>query len=895
MSLRTVLLAVVIVASRFVALADTLPGERGAAGLWQALLDLRTTASALHLTAHPDDEDGPALTYLARGLGARTLLLTVNRGEGGADLIAPFTFDALGVLRSLEAVEASRHYGAEQLFTRLADYGYSKTLDEALRKWGEENILRDAVRVVRRERPDVIFSRFRGDPQESHATTYVVALMAREVFDAAADPGRFPEQIEEGLRPWQPKKLYIHNLRPDGGPQLPGVSTVIVPSGDYHPIRGRSYFQISRQGYYLHRTQGTFDRLAQSGSFDVHYELVRAELPGYEAGRKEETFFEGMDTSIGGMAAVAGANPPGWLTTGLGEISRAVEAAFGAFNPSRLDQTVEPLVAGLKATRALLARVKDSQLEDAASDQLGFLLGRKEKQFQKALARALALDFEASVEPDDPPTGPFAAFRSAYTFNHAIPGQSFGARLRLVNRSSVEVRLTAAKIHVPDGWSAREEAVELTTLGYNQALAARFRVQVADNAEPTRPYWHRDSIEEAVYQIRDPRYLTYPFPPPPAWGVLEVEVGGVSIRLKTPLRVSQSNAPYATLHPPLTVVPAIGVRFVGDHGVIPLGNDRYPVAVTAHSNVKGPAEGSVSLRLPAGWSSEPASIPFSFAKEDEEATFAFSVSVPAGLEEKAYPLTAVARYQGRDYSEGYQTITAPDLDRFNLYHPARHQVRGVAVEVAENLRIGYVMGSGDVIPQTLTQIGIRATMLGPADLGGADLDGFDAIVLGVRAYAVRPDVKTYNGRLLDYVRQGGVLIVQYQTPEFDNNYGPYPYSMGRRPEEVSEEDSPVKILAPQNPIFTTPNRITPADFDHWVEERGSKFLDSWDDRYTALVETQDHNQDPQRGGWVYARYGEGIYIYSAYAFYRQLPHGVPGAFRLYSNMLSLRKTLNEDK
>jgi drug/metabolite transporter superfamily protein YnfA len=217
----------------------------------------------------------------------------------------------------------------------------------------------------------------------------------------------------------------------------------------------------------------------------------------------------------------------------------------------------------------------------------------------------------------------------------------------------------------------------------------------------------------------------------------------------------------------------------------------------------------------------------------------------------------------------------------------------VDVQVAEGLRLGYVMGSGDTIPQSLELLGIRPDMLGPADLATADLSGYDAIILGVRAYAVRPDVKTYNGRLLDYAKSGGVLIVQYQTPEYDNNYGPYPYTQTRRPEEVSEEDSPVTILAPNNPLFNHPNKITLADFEGWVEERGSKFMKTWDERYTALIETHDQNQEPQKGGWVYAPYGKGVYIYSAYAWYRQLPHAVPGAFRLYANMISLRKTLAE--
>jgi hypothetical protein len=368
---------------------------------------------------------------------------------------------------------------------------------------------------------------------------------------------------------------------------------------------------------------------------------------------------------------------------------------------------------------------------------------------------------------------------------------------------------------------------------------------------------------------------------------------GASIKVKGPVRILKRDPTYGALTPPLVVTPAISVRFTSNHGIIPLGQRDYKVSVAVRSSVKGPAEGSLHLQLPSGWRSTPESASFAFVKEDEEEIYGFTVSVPANLREQAYSLEAVARYDGRDYREGYITITARDVDRFNLYQPASHQLSAVDVEVADNLRLGYVMGSGDEIPQALGLLGIKPDMLGPQDLATANLDAYDAVILGVRAYAVRPDVKTYNGRLLDYVKNGGVLVVQYQTPEFDHNYGPYPYTQNR-PEEVSEEDARVTILAPDNPIFNTPNKITGKDFDGWVEQRGSKFLRTWDERYIPLVESHDQGQEPQEGGWMYAPYGDGVYIYSAYAWYRQLPYAVPGAFRLYANMISLRRTLAEE-
>lgn len=864
--------------------------DRGAAGLWRTLLELRTTASALHITAHPDDEDGPTLTLLARGQGVHTTLLTLNRGEGGANLIAPFFFDALGVLRTLELLQADRYYGVDQFFSHVVDYGFSKTLDEALTKWGgEEAVLRAVVRVVRRERPEVIIARFRGNERDGHGNHQTAGLMAQQVFDAAADPNRFPEQVAEGLRPWKPKKLYMNNIRPDFRPEDKELVTLVVDSGVYDPLLGRSYAQISRQGLGYQRSQGTAGRAQPAGSYRSYYKLLETVLPGH-APQREESFFDGMNTTITGIAKLAGAQAPSWLTSGLEQVHAAVEVAVSKFDSRAPEKTVPSLAEGLKTTRQLLEQAKGSSLDAEAKDQIQFLLTRKEAQFQKALSQALGLDVEVAVDPDVIPTGPFAAFITSPTFNHAIPGQKFSAHIRVVNRSGVEVAPTQVELKVPSGWSATAEPASRAPLKDNAEMAVRYNVQVAANAAPTRPYWRRDSIEDAVYTIEQNEHFTYPFPPPPAWGVVRLSVAGVEFTVKEPLRVTLRDPQTGTVHPPLTVVPSISVRFAVEHGVLPIGRRDYAASVVVRSNVKGPAQGTVRLKLPAGWSSAPPSLPFSFAKEDEEATLNFTVKPPSDLRQEAYTIEAVASYGGKEHSEGFTTVTAPDVGRFNLYRAAKHHVRGVDVKVAGGLRVGYVMGSGDDVPQSLELIGVQPTMLGPSDLANANLNQYDTIILGVRAYASRPDVKTYNGRLLDYVKNGGVLIVQYQTPEYDNNYGPYPYSQTNRPEEVSEEDSVVTILEPSNPTFQGPNKITTRDFEGWVEERGSKFIKEWDPRYKALLECHDKGQEPQKGGMLYAEYGKGVYIYSAYAWYRQLPHGVPGAFRVYANMISLGKS-----
>ncbi|MGH9845325.1 MAG: hypothetical protein ACREEM_41965 [Blastocatellia bacterium] len=316
----------------------------------------------------------------------------------------------------------------------------------------------------------------------------------------------------------------------------------------------------------------------------------------------------------------------------------------------------------------------------------------------------------------------------------------------------------------------------------------------------------------------------------------------------------------------------------------------FNVSARVANNVKGNAAGKVRLKLPQGWTATPAEAPFNFTHEGEIGNFSFRVTPASVAQGTDYKVQAVAEYAGREYSEGYQVIAHRDLEPRHLYAAATMNVRGVAVQVAPGLNVGYVMGVGDEVPQALEQIGVKVTMLGAQDLAMGSFDGFDAIIVGIRATAVRDDLKAYGKRLLDYAERGGNLIYQYQTQEFDAApYGPYPYKLGPRAEEVSEEDSRVTILDPANPVFNWPNKITAADFQAWVEERGSKWMTTWDERYKPLLECHDRQQPPQKGGLMYAQFGKGTFTYAAYAFYRQLPAGVPGGYRLFANIISLKK------
>lgn len=865
--------------------AYEIPINRGSAALWQSLKKLHTRASMLMITAHPDDEDGGMLTYESRGKGARVSLLTLNRGEGGANVMSPDYFDALGLVRTAELLAADRYYGVDQYWTRVIDYGFSKTMAESMDHWTRDRVLSDAVRVVRMVRPLVITSVFVGGESDGHGNHQTAGAMAQAVFKAAGDPNMFPDQIHAGLRPWAPVKTY--GRVPFSGAQKLEAN-VTVPEGTFDPALGASYVQIAREGLGFQKSQNGGPNIPKAGPVAAAYHRFGSTLPPLA---KEQDFFEGIDTSLLGIATLATGNNSKFVTEGLQKINAAVEEATAKFNAAKPEASAPALALGMKETIALLSLVEKSSLSDQAKYDLGHELNVKRAQFNNALAEALSLSLSATVAPEQEPNPRMAMFfGDPETFRVAIPGQSFGVTLHAVNQSRSQAVLTSLNVMSTEGpkWIVKDPPT-LQLASTNGFIDAKFTVNVPRDAALTRPYFSRPDIEQSFYTISEDKYLNTPMTPYPLAGWAEWSYEGAPVRLGRYVQTVKRVTGLGTVMEPLIAGPAIGIQISPRFGVVPLDAKAFDVKTIIHSNVKGAASGQVHLDLPAGWSSQPASAPFTTQNEGDDRTVTFRVT-PSNLSEKAYSITAVADFGGKQFREGYEATGYPGLARsYNLYRPSTYQTSGVDVKIAPGLKVGYVMGSGDDVPDSLVHLGVNVEFLTAPDLANSDLSKYDVILLGVRAYAARNELAAYNHRLLDYVKNGGVAIVQYNTPEFDHNFGPYPYVMGNNPEEVTDEASKVTILSPGNPVFNWPNKITAKDFDHWVEERGSKWMRTWDPHYEALLETHDQNQDPQKGGLLYARYGKGVYIYNAYAFYRQLPEGVPGAYRLFANMLSLPK------
>ncbi|MCH8295675.1 PIG-L family deacetylase [Candidatus Poribacteria bacterium] len=868
-----------------IAQVQPLVEDQNAAGVWQALLRLQTTATVLHTTAHPDDEDGALLTWLSRGHGVRTGLFSLTRGEGGANLIGPELFDALGIVRTEELLVATRHYSVDLFYSRAVDFGYSKRLDEALEKWDREILLADAVHMIRKYRPDVIISRFRGNQRDGHGHHQTSGVITLEAFRAAADPARFPEQIAAGLQAWQAKKLYIAPFVRRGAAD---PSLLKIDTGAYDPLLGRSYLEMARKGLSYQRSQGAGSRRGSRGAWFSHLQLIDTAIPKLE---REESLFDGLDTTIVGMAKLSGLKE---LIADFAELQAQVEGALAAYDARRPWFVMPYLARGLRKTRGLIEKIRDANIGAANKDHLLFLLRNKELEFMDAANKALGLSMEVLVDPPAPPPGMPAFFRSRETFAVAIPGQYFTLTTSVVNPSPLRIEPIEVTLRTPEGWKVSQHEIDLKPLGYNERMEMQFGLTVPEDAEYSQPYWSRGSeYHDDIYTIHRPEFLFLPFAPPEVVGEFTYRVEGMTFAMAQPVQTVQMNRPWGEQRRLLTVAPAISVTVSTRVGVIPVNavEPTFTVRVEVRNNVKGAAQGQLRLRLPEGWTSTPATTKFTFTHEGEIQTFPFRLSIPQEVEAGAnYIIQAIGEYNGKTYTEGYQVIAHPDLEPRHLYRPASIELRGIEVKIAPDLKVGYIMGVGDKVPEALEQIGIKVQMLDSSGLATGNLNEFDTILIGIRAYAVREDLKAYNRRLLDYVKQGGNLIVQYQTPEFDAApFGPYPYKLGRRPEEVSEEAASVAILDTTHAIFTTPNLITPSDFDGWVEERGSKFMTEWDSNYKPLLMCNDRDQEPQRGGLLQAKYGQGTYTYAAYAFYRQLPAGVAGAYRLFANMISIGK------
>lgn len=870
-----------------------IPQDQGMAGLRLELLRLGTTARLMQAVAHPDDEDGGMLTLESRGHGVRTLLMTLNRGEGGQNKIGSNLSDVLGVLRAEELLASDQYYGVQERFSHVADFGFSKSPDETFAKWGgHDPALADMVRVIRTFRPDVLAARFSGTDRDGHGHHQASSILAKEAFRAAADPKRFPEQIAAGLRPWQVKKFYIGNVCGFGATSCPDADwTLKLNTGAKDPALGESYAQFAMEGLRHQKSQGAANWTIDDGDRFTFYRRMDSVLPvSADKSAHEKNFFDGLDTSLMGLATRLGDEEkkiPA-LRTALAEIARQVASASDAAKGNDVSAAAPPLMKAVSELIRVQRAVSESAISAAAKVDLISRLAEKQQQAEIALNLALGVTLAADVSSDG--GREIHVLKEADALTTVSPGQEFLIGVTLHNGSKQSLVIDHVKLEVPAGWNTISGKTRPETVKAGADLHANFRLRVPQNTTYTRPYWHRDDPDrEAVNHVDNDQYATLPFPPPALTARVEYSVGGstgahngVMAVVVTPF-LDDAGKQRAR---PLAIVPSFSVMLEPGTQVISAHNgSTTSVTVGITGNVTNDTKGALRLELPAGWRSEPAQLTVEFKKRGEKLDFEFKV-IPSGLQEGRATIRAVLESDGEKYSEGYTLVTREDLGSFYYYQPARQRVSMVDVKAPHDLKVGYIMGAGDDIPTVLRQVGMDVTLIPAEKLAGEDLGKYQTIVVGIRAYDTQRDVTANNKKLLDFVSAGGTLVVQYNAGVGDFNSGHFtPYSADLSRARVSVEEAPVEILAPQDSVFHTPNEITARDFDGWVQERGLYFMSKWDDHFTPLLACHDPGEEPQKGGLLRAQYGKGTYIYAGYAFFRQLPAGVPGAVRLFVNLL----------
>ncbi len=847
----------------------------------------------MQTVAHPDDEDGGMLTLESRGRGASVLLMTLNRGEGGQNKVGSNLSDVLGVLRTLELLASDEYYGVQERFSRVADFGFSKSADETFAKWGGHEVpLADVVRVIRTFRPDVLVARFSGTERDGHGHHQASSILTREAFRAAADPRRFPEQIAQGLQPWQAKKLYIGNVCGFGAMTCPDAQwTVKLNTGQPDADLGVSYIQFAMKGLRHQLSQGAANWNVDPGDRFTFYKLVDSIEPAkLDKEGHEKDFFDGIDTTLPGLAVRLGneESKVPRLRTELrqiaGQVAVATEAAKGN-DPSAAAPTLGKVLAGIERAHI---EVSKSTIEPLAKNDLLGRLAEKRVQAQTALNEALNVTLEAVASSTDAkgsvPTEPEA-------MTTVSPGQEFLVAVDLQNGSKEPLFIDGLKLEVPEGWGTTSDKTKRVAIKPGDKEHVVFRLTVPKNADYTRPYWHRDDPEtESVNHIDDERYATLPFPPPVLRARAEYSAGsgeGQRSEIRETVVAKFVDASGAERASPIAVMPAFSVALEPGTQVISTHNGTTStVTVGVTGNLNRETKGTLRLELPAGWRSEPEQLAVNPARRGEKQDFQFKV-FPANLQEGKAKIRAVLEAGGEQFSEGYTLVTREDLGSFHYFQPAVQRVSIVDVKVPHDLRVGYIMGAGDDIPTVLKQIGMNVSLIAANELSTTDLSQYGTIVLGIRAYDTQKEVAANNQKLLDFVASGGTMVVQYNAsvPDFNNgHFTPYSAELSRA--RVSVEEAPVEILAPEDGIFRYPNAISARDFDGWVQERGLYFMDKWDEHFKPLLASHDPGEESQKGGLLRAQHGKGTYIYTGYAFFRQLPAGVPGAVRLYVNLLS---------
>jgi LmbE family N-acetylglucosaminyl deacetylase len=797
------------------------------------LRKLNELGTVLMIAAHPDDERTNVLAYFARGRHMRTGYLSLTRGEGGQNLIGPEQGAALGVIRTEELLMARRIDGAEQFFSRAIDFGFTKSVPETMEKWDHDRVLSDVVWVIRRYRPDVIILGFSGTSADGHAQHQASAILGKEAFEAAGDASRFPEQLKY-VQPWHAAKLvYAGGFGGAGrGGQAPGTPPPPPPPPPIAPAA-----PVDTTGYnpFLGYTYDQLAALSRSQHRSQGFGNFAGTGGGGRGGPAAPAapdLFAGIDHSWDRLPNGA---PVGTL------LSQAIRE-FDAAHPERslpLLEKARPLMAAIADP---LAKIKLAELDEL-------------------IAQCAGLWAEAEAQQAE-----------------VIPGSHVPVTINVYPRLPVDVKVRSAE---PEGpWAA--PAITAFKPRPGGGVTADVDLAIPAQQPYSQPYWLEKRPVGERYTVDDQMLAGLPESPVERMKI-DLTVAGTPIEITREIESRSADRAEPERVRPLTVIPPVAVNISSAVAVFPSPAPRQ-IRLIVQANVAN-AVGDLRVDLPKGWKVVPRNQPFSMTAAGEERELSFEVTPPSS--DSTGELHAVATVAGREIAVGMQTISYPHIPIEVLFPPSA--VKLVRADIHVSVRkVGYIMGAGDEVPDALRQMGLDCTLLSEADLVKGDLSKFDAIVAGVRAYNVRADLRANQSRLLDYVKNGGTYVVQYMSAGAQN-IGPYPITIpAGNAYRVTVEESPVTFTHPDSRLLQVPNHITARDFEGWVQERGLLFPTEWDPRYETVMASGDPGEKPLEGGELWTHYGKGVYIFTSYVWFRELPAGVPGAYRLFANLLSAR-------
>lgn len=816
--------------------AKPVQADRGVVDLWKSIKPLTTIASAMNTGAHPDDEHSATLAYLSLGKGVNTSSVIANRGEGGQNEIGSELGNALGIIRTRELQEASKITNitlanlSEQLNDPIFDFGFSKSPDETLQKWGDSVVYERLIRKIRELRPDVVVPAFLNE-ESTHGHHRAINVITVRAYKDAADPNIFPEHLKTGLQPWQIKKLYL--------PSDKQAYSVSVPIGNYDEIYGASYEQLGEESRFMHKSQG-MGRHVDEGPKNSFYKLESSIVKGQD---KEKDLFDGIAFTFEDLASeLESKGKDKQIAKALRELQKDANNVIASYPKfAQVAHEVQEMKIDVKNA---LADVEKSNLDEATKTDLTYRLQVKDDQLNKASMEATS--FVAKVKPE---TG------------ELVPGQTTKMTMTAYNGGNVDLKNISLKLNVPAGWTAKATgATTFKKLDNNQTVSTTFEVSVPADAAGFKPY-----------------------DKPIVSGDVEFESFTVTSKIHVNPEVAVAVLPPFSL----SLNPSAAVLNTLKAG------EPIPVKVTARNFNPGASKASLSLHVPDGWKVEPAVEELSFAAKGETKSVAFSVIPASDVNNGSYSIKAIAQNGGVKSSEGAQVIQYPHIGKTYYIQPAELKIQAFDLIVPDKIKVGYVSSGFDNIDDYLRQVGVDVVKLDEKDIQFGDLSKYDSIVLGIRAYAFRPELIPSNQRLLSYVENGGNLVVQYHKPEdkWTPDLAPYPIKIGAPliKWRVTDETSKVTMLAPKHKIFNYPNKITDKDWDNWIQDRSAYNPSEWGKEYAQLISNGDPGEAEFTGTYLTASYGKGTYSYSSLVWYREIPNLVPGSIRMFVNMISLKQ------